>query len=397
MEKSKKTDKLQEAGILFLSVLVSGVAAFLYGNTMEEIVKIIILIFASTGCLVFVMEKSRIQGDFLFDNGENMWRFTVLYFLFLSGSVIFPLLPAGGWPFLAAFTGLMLFSSQLIAVCGGSNLLLISLLLCSSAQTDLFVIYFISGVAGILLFSGLDERFKVGLPLMISLLVQFVCLCIHEVLTVNEVLNPDMFLIPVVNIMVNLILILILLKFFSFSIIYRTRDTYMDINDPECPLLVKLKEFSKEEYFHAIHTAYLCDRIAGKLDLDAAAAKAGGYYHKIGILRGENSFENAKLVLEEYRIPDKVMEILKEYLNKDEKIVSKETAVLLISDTVISSISYLFSKDANARLDYEKLIQAVFSKKVESGILNHNKISIGELEEMKKILMEEKLYYDFLR
>lgn len=397
MEKSKKTDKLQEAGILFLSVLVSGVAAFLYGNTMEEIVKIIILIFASTGCLVFVMEKSRIQGDFLFDNGENMWRFTVLYFLFLSGSVIFPLLPAGGWPFLAAFTGLMLFSGQLIAVCGGSNLLLISLLLSSSAQTDLFVIYFISGVAGILLFSGLDERFKVGLPLMISLLVQFVCLCIHEVLTVNEVLNPDMFLIPVVNILVNLILLLILLKFFSFSIIYRTRDTYMDINDPECPLLVKLKEFSKEEYFHAVHTAYLCDRIAGKLDLDAAAAKAGGYYHKIGILKGENSFENAKLVLEEYRIPDKVMEILKEYLNKDEKIVSKESAVLLISDTVISSISYLFSKDANARLDYEKLIQAVFSKKVESGILNYNKISIGELEEMKKILMEEKLYYDFLR
>jgi len=397
MEKSKKTDKLQEAGILFLSVLVSGVAAFLYGNTMEEIVKIIILIFASTGCLVFVMEKSRIQGDFLFDNGENMWRFTVLYFLFLSGSVIFPLLPAGGWPFLAVFTGLMLFSGQLIAVCGGCNLLLISLLLSTSAQTDLFVIYFIGGMAGVLLFSGLDERFKVGLPLMISLLVQFVCLCIHEVLTVNEVLNPDMFLIPVANILVNLILILILLKFFSFSIIYRTRDTYMDINDPECPLLVKLKEFSKEEYFHAIHTAYLCDRIAGKLDLDAAAAKAGGYYHKIGILKGENSFENVKIILEEYRIPDKVMEILKEYLNKDEKIVSKESAVLLISDTVISSISYLFSKDANARLDYEKLIQAVFSKKVESGILNHNKISIGELEEMKKILMEEKLYYDFLR
>lgn len=397
MEKSKKTDKLQEAGILFLSVLVSGVAAFLYGNTMEEIVKIIILIFASTGCLVFVMEKSRIQGDFLFDNGENMWRFTVLYFLFLSGSVIFPLLPAGGWPFLAVFTGLMLFSGQLIAVCGGCNLLLISLLLSTSAQTDLFVIYFIGGMAGVLLFSGLDERFKVGLPLMISLLVQFVCLCIHEVLTVNEVLNPDVFLIPVANILVNLILILILLKFFSFSIIYRTRDTYMDINDPECPLLVKLKEFSKEEYFHAIHTAYLCDRIAGKLDLDAAAAKAGGYYHKIGILKGENSFENVKIILEEYRIPDKVMEILKEYLNKDEKIVSKESAVLLISDTVISSISYLFSKDANARLDYEKLIQAVFSKKVESGILNHNKISIGELEEMKKILMEEKLYYDFLR
>ena len=96
-------------------------------------------------------------------------------------------------------------------------------------------------------------------------------------------------------------------------------------------------------------------------------------------------------------MPEKVMEILREYLNKEEDIVSKETAILLISDTMISSISYLFSKDANARLDYEKLIQAVFKKKLDSGILNHNRLSIGELEEIKKILMEETLYYDFLR
>lgn len=252
-------------------------------------------------------------------------------------------------------------------------------------------------MAGVLLFSALDESFRVWLPLMIALMVQFIGLSLHEVLLVNEAFHPEMFLVPAVNILINLILLLILLKFFSFSIIYRTRDTYMDINDPECPLLVKLKEFSKEEYFHAIHTAYLCDRIAKKLSLDDAAAKAGGYYHKIGILKGENSFENVKLVLEDYEIPDKVMVILEEYLNKDEDIVSKETAILLISDTIISSISYLFSKDANASLDYEKLIQAVFKKKMDSGILNHNNLSLRELEEIKKILMEEKLYYDFLR
>ena len=157
------------------------------------------------------------------------------------------------------------------------------MLLSPSSSTDLFVIYFISGMAGVLLFSALDESFRVWLPLMIALMVQFIGLSLHEVLLVNEAFHPEMFLVPAVNILINLILLLILLKFFSFSIIYRTRDTYMDINDPECPLLVKLKEFSKEEYFHAIHTAYLCDRIAKKLSLDDAAAKAGGYYHKIGI------------------------------------------------------------------------------------------------------------------
>ena len=397
MEINRKTDRLQEAAVFFLTVFISGVAAFLYGYTEKEIVKIVILSCVSTGCVVFTIEESRVFDGFLFDNSENLWRFTILYFFFLTGSVVFPMFPAGGWPYVAIFTGLMLFSGQLIAVCAGCNLLFVSMLLSPSASNDLFMIYFVSGVAGVLLFSGLDESFRVWLPLVISLMVQFVCLCLHEVLMVNEAFHPEMFQVPAVNILVNLILLLILLKFFSFSIIYRTRDTYMDINDPECPLLVKLKEFSREEYFHAIHTAYLCDRIAKKLALDDSAAKAGGYYHKIGILKGENSFENVKLVLEEYKVPEKVMEILKEYLNKEEDIVSKETAILLISDTMISSISYLFSKDANARLDYEKLIQAVFKKKLESGILNHNRLSIGELEEIKKILMEETLYYDFLR
>lgn len=397
MERNRKMDRLQEAGIFFLSVLISGGAAFLYGYAAKEIVKVVIMSCISTGCVVFAIEESRIFQGFLFDNVEHMWRFTVLYFFYLLGSVVFPMFPAGGWPYVAVFTGLMLFSGRLIAVCAGCNLLFISMLLSPAPSTDLFMIYFISGIAGILLFSALDESFRVWLPLMIALMLQFVGLCLHEVLLVNEVFHGEMFLVPAVNILVNLILLLILLKFFSFSIIYRTRDTYMDINDPECPLLVRLKEFSREEYFHAIHTAYLCDRIAKRLSLDDAAAKAGGYYHKIGILKGENSFENVKLVLEDYDIPDYVMEILKEYLNKEEDIVSKETAILLISDTVISSISYLFSKDANANLDYEQLIQAVFKKKMESGILNHNRLSLRELEEIKEILVEEKLYYDFLR
>lgn len=397
MEINNNTDRLQEVGIFILSVLISGVAAFLYGYTTKEIAKITILSSASTGCVIFVLEACRIYKGFLFDNDENLWRFTILYLLFLLGSVVFPMFPEGGWPYAAVFTGLMLFSGQLTAICAGCNLLFISVLLCPTVSTDLFIIYFVSGIAGVLLFSGLDESFRVWMPLMILMMVQFVGLCIHEVLMVNEVFRPEMLLVPVVNILINLILLLILLKFFSFSIIYRTRDTYMDINDPECPLLVKLKEHSREEYFHAIHTAYLCDRIAKRIGIDDAAAKAGGYYHKIGILKGENSFENVQLVFEEYKIPEKVLEILKEYLNKEEAIVSKETAVLLIADTMISSISYLFSKDAAANLDYEKLIQAVFKKKLESGILSHNRISMGELEEMKKILMEEKLYYDFLR
>lgn len=397
MVNSKFTDRLQEVCILILTALVSAGAAYAYHNTQYDILKVVLLSVISAGSMIFAMEESRIKNSFLFDNDQNLWRFTILYFFFLLGSVVFPLLPVGGWPYLAIFTGLMLFSNCLIGMCGGSTLLMISVLLSEGSSPDLFLLYFVGGMAGVLLFSAIDESFKVGMPLFCSLLTQTVCLCLHDVLMANETLNPDMITIPVINTLVSLILLLILLKFFSFSIIYRTRDTYMDINDPECPLLVELKEASKDDYFHAIHTAYLCDRIAKRLKLNDAAAKAGGYYQKIGILKGEGNFENAQLVLSEYRIPDKVMEILKEYLKEDEDIVQKETVVLLFADTIISSISYLFSKNPHVNLDYDNLIETVFEKQISSGILNHSEISISDMEEMKKILVEEKLYYDFLR
>lgn len=396
MEKSKVKCWLQEAGMLVITVIACFVAAFLFGYDQYEITRLILLTIIASGCMIFVLEESRQQRKLLFDNEENIWRFVVLYLLGLVGSVGFPLLPAGGWPFLPIFIGLMLFSNQLVGICGGSTLLFLTVSLSKSGTLEDFVIYFISGVVGALVFSYLNESLQVWFPMLISFSVQIVCLCIREVLMANEVLTAQLLIIPVLNILVCMLLLLIILKFFSFSI-SKGRDVYMDINDPECPLLVKLKAFSRDEYYHAIHTAYLCDRIAKRLNLDDAVAKAGGYYHKIGSLKGNNDWENTKEILDEAHFPEEVKMILQEYLDRDAVIVSKETVILLISDTVISSISYLFSKDEKAQLDYERLILAVFKKKIESGILNHSHISIFELEEMKKILMEETLYYDFLR
>lgn len=171
----------------------------------------------------------------------------------------------------------------------------------------------------------------------------------------------------------------------------------MDINDPECPLLVELKNVSKPEYYHTIHTAYLCSRIALQLKLDDAVVKACAYYHKIGLLKGENNWENAEQILAGNQIPLRVRELLKQYLSPAEQLVDREVIVLLFADTMISSIDYLFSKDKNVQLDYQKLIQTIYKRKMESGILDHSEISLGDLQKMKKILVDERLYYDFLR
>ena len=89
--------------------------------------------------------------------------------------------------------------------------------------------------------------------------------------------------------------------------------------------------------------------------------------------------------------------MLREYLDSAEQMVSKETIILLFSDTVITSISYLFSKDPQIEIDYPKIINGIFKKRVESGMIDQSNLTFGEFQEMKKILLEERLYYDFLR
>lgn len=409
MEKNNETDsridkkdhisrRFQEAIIFLLTGVGTGVASWLYHSSVIETSGIVILVLPGICGVIFSMEQSVENNTFLFDNRYHLWRFTFLYFISLVGSLVFPMLPEGGWPFLAVFIGLMLFSNQTIGIFAGTVLLMISGMLHGGADCHIsFFVYFVGGLVGVTLFSYVNTSFKIGFPLIISLMVQMVCLSVQEVLYVNEQLNLQMFLIPAVNLLVCLILLLVILKYFSFSIVYKNQDMYMDINDPECPLLVELKSASKEEYYHAVHTAYMCDRIAKRLNLDDAVVKACGYYHRIGILKGENTWENLQLIMEENHFPQRVREILKEYVDSTEPMISKETIILLFSDTIISSISYLFSKDPQIQLDYPKVIGGIFKRRVESGVIDRSDLTFGELQEMKEILVEEKLYYDFLR
>lgn len=380
-----------------ITVFLSTVAAYLYGRSWTELIGIAVLSACGAGMILFSIEKSRVLQVFLYDNERNLWRFTLLYCIFLLTALLCPLLPKAGWPYLAVFTGLMLFSNEVTGLAAGSSLLMISLLLQNNTDAVVFFVYFVAGTVGILLFSTIDESFLIWLPMLLSLLIQFVLLCIPEVLYQQLPFYLSMLLVPAVNTVVCLILLLIILKFFSFTFIYKTRDIYMDINDPECPLLVELKNASRPEYYHTIHTAYLCSRIALQLQMDDAVVKACAYYHKIGLLKGENNWENAETILTENEIPLRVRVLLRQYLDPEEQLVDREVIVLLFADTMISSIDYLFSKDKDVQLDYPKLIQTIFKRKMESGILDYSEICLGDLQKMKKILMDERLYYDFLR
>lgn len=385
----------------FLMFLVSGVIAaagsFLYGHSEEEIICNTVMVMLGTGMVIFALLFSEVNELYFYANQGKYGKFILFYMMSLAVSLVFPLLPVSGWPFLVVFVVLGLFSNSIAGLTAGSVCLMLPIMLGNAGGSREFMLYFFSGLVGILVFSRLDEDFKVGLPVLISLVCLSVCLSANIILFEKEKLSVSQFTFGAINLMVNLILLLITLKVFNGSVIHQYRDRYMDLNDPEFPLLVQLKEYDKAEYYRAIHTAYLGDRIAKRLGINDVVVKACGYYHRIGILKGENTWENVKEICEEYRIPEDTRKVLKEYLNKAGKVVAKETTVLMFADCVVTTILGEFQKNPKAELDYKKIIDNVFNQKLETGALAESDISIAQIREMRKIFKAEQLYYDFLR
>ena len=393
--KKKEPVYLVNSILVVITVLLVTAGGFLKHAGGAELLRNAIL--AGTGgfltCFLFLSEKDRLSEKNA--SPARTSRFAVSYGICLVVSLCCAFLPPAGWPFLVVFVMMSLFCGFLPGICGGISFLTFSVLL-SGADVGVFALYALTGLLGACLFSRLDEKYRIALPLFVSLSFLFAAETACVVLFANETLKWELFLIPALNVIISLILLLILLKVYSGMEIFKYRIKYLEINDQEFELLVNIKEKDKNVYYRAVHAAYFSERISQALSLDADAAKTAAYYANAGILYKEPEKDLEKEFVS-YGFPPYARQLLRELTGKNTGIRHKEAAVVYMADAVISSILYLFEKKQDTKTDYAAVIETVFQKKWESGSLKNSELTFAEWNRMKKIFKEEKLYYDFLR
>ena len=393
--KKKEPVYLVNSILVVITVLLVTAGGFLKHAGGAELLRNAIL--AGTGafltCFLYLSEKDRLSEKNT--PSARTSRFAVSYGICLVVSLCCAFLPPAGWPFLVVFVMMSLFCGFLPGICGGISFLTFSVLL-AGADISIFALYVFTGLLGACLFSRLDEKYRIALPLFVSLSFLFAAETACVVLFANETLKWELFLIPALNVIISLILLLILLKVYSGMEIFKYRIKYLEINDQEFELLVNIKEKDKNAYYRAVHAAYFSERIAQALSLDADAAKTAAYYANAGILYKEPEKDLEKEFVS-YGFPPYARQLLRELTGKNTGIRHKEAAVVYMADAVISSILYLFEKKQDTKTDYAAVIETVFQKKWESGSLKNSELTFAEWNRMKKIFKEEKLYYDFLR
>ena len=382
--------------LMVVALVIVTVSSFLYTKDITQIIRNAVITCICLGTIIFLLNEARIKHTFQEDNEEHPLRFAICFFVGILLAILLPILPTTGWPYAAIFITLTLFSNKLLGIVSSSFLLLLSVLLTSSADVNTFCLYFVSGIICSILFQKLDEDFKIGYPLLLSVMVIMLCEVANVVLFINETLHWELLIIPAVNVLVSAILILIILKIYGQLIVFKYRERFLIINDTECPLMVELKEKQSDVYLHTVHVAYLSDKLANALKIDGQCVKTMAYYYKIGLLHGDATYENTVLAIEDYEFPTITYDYLKDVIENHNCPTTKEAYVVLIAEMIISSMEYLYRKNPNKEIQYDQVIEALFKKKMDSSFPRKCGITFGEAEIVKHILLEEKLYYDFL-
>ncbi len=374
--------------------------SFITGKNYEMLLRNTITAFIIAGAVCFMLKDADDRGKeaLSFDNFYHPERFFITYMVMVVLSGIFSLVPGNFWPYMSVFVIFALFSNTETGIFTGLGFTALSVMLQENGSIGRFLMYVIAGIVAVALFRSLNEQTNIGFPLFIALIIQAVLLMAFDVLFINRTLTFSILLLPFFNLMLNLIIMLLFLNMFGVYIIRRSNDMYMEINDVEYPLLAQLRQKDREEYFRAVHTGYLAERLSHGLSYNERAAKTCAYYHRIGILEGKNTWADVEHYFLENNFPPDAVELLHEYMEPQKgKIRSKEALTVQLSETVIASIMYLIKKNKDAKIDYDKLIDDLFDKKLSEKSLKDYDVTFADYDRMRQILKKEKLYYDFLR
>lgn len=381
---------------LFLfTVCLTGFASYQYGCSFHRIFLIGVVETAGYLMLGFSLAQSAIYEQLKYDNAGHLSRFILTYLLSLLASLIFPLFPENSWMFPVIALAFMLFSDRMTGLLAYIMMLTISAMI-ADADVVLVMIYLFTGIIFVILFEKLDSDLKLGQPLFISMVIYGVCILAYTCFELQTAWDYEKMLVPVINIFVTLILVLAVLRFACANIIDKEKDEYIDINDQEFYLLAKYKEENPDLYYDAIHTAYFAEKVARARNMDINLAKNGGYYHRIIVNECKQENKTLEEVCAQYRFPKKAVTLLQEMNYKSKPIHAKETAVVYLSEAVVSSLLYVMKK-GEQNVDYAKVAAAVMKRRIDTGILKDSDISLADIQEMEKIFLGEKLYYDFLR
>lgn len=159
-------------------------------------------------------------------------------------------------------------------------------------------------------------------------------------------------------------------------------------------LIKRMKDESLALYYHSSEVAEVSKEAAHFIKCNYRLAYAGGMVHDIGKLRGKDYIREGLKLANEYGMNRALKAIIVEHNVKYRNPKSKESAIVMLADSVVTSIEHL--KRENKEVDESKIIENVFRIRIMSDALNESSFTVTEFAMVKQAFLSHYGFNDEL-
>lgn len=163
----------------------------------------------------------------------------------------------------------------------------------------------------------------------------------------------------------------------------------LNIINEQAPLLVRAKKENEKLFLHLQEVATLCFDAANAISANASLAMAGGYYHEIGKLQSKEARSVSSMVYveegialaQEQQFPEQVKSLIREHNVKYELPQSPEAAVVMLTDTIITTLHFL-EASAPGKVKMDKIISHSMHLRLTKGDLNVSGLTMQQYRDL---------------
>ncbi len=147
-----------------------------------------------------------------------------------------------------------------------------------------------------------------------------------------------------------------------------------------------MREKSASLYYHSTEVAEMSRLAAKKIGANYNLAYAGGLYHDIGKLAGNEYIKEGLKLADKYGIPKEVKTIIVEHNVKSRLPKTREAAIVMLSDTAVSAIEYVKGTMDKKDISERSIMENALNKRLVTGALHKSGLTIEEFDEIKSAL-----------
>ncbi len=375
-------------GLFLLSLVLPMLCGLLHNARIDQLIVWCFICSVCVVCFGVYVEYERLHEGTCMDMGNDYAMLTFVYLVGMAGACVAAFFPAYTAPVMAI--GILCngtFSTK-IGAAMGVYFAVLAAVFCGTGLYTMAAYVTLAVVSIFLAELALDGRLRIWVGmLIISLSVVLpVCCCYLD----THVLQPQVIMITLPGSILTLLVVHILPGLRNR--VQTEEEIGLDtIMDRQYHLQKMIEKYSSVDYDHALRVSRLAAKVAGELGADEKLTMAGGFYYRIGKLEGEPFIENGVRIAQQNCFPERLVQILEEYNGINRAPRTLESAIVQISDMIVTKFDLLDKDTFSAGWNRDIVIYQTMNEKSSEGLYDHCGLSMNQFLKIRELLVKEEI------